>query len=162
MQFNFEQTKITPLIADIVETFQPALQKNNNKLIVNCEEELGCIVVDPIRLKQIVMNLFSNAIKFTKNGSVTIHASRQMKEDTPWVTIQVSDTGIGIPKKTLPLLFQPFQQATTQSTIQFSGTGLGLAISRRMCHEMGGDIKVESQENQGATFTIWLPAEQTE
>lgn len=161
MRFNFEETEIVPLIVDIADSFQPILKKNNNTLLVNCEKELGCVVVDPIRLKQIVINLLSNAIKFTEHGSVHIQVSRQMKENRPWITVQVSDTGIGISEEVLSHLFKPFQQANTVSISKHGGTGLGLAISRRMCREMGGDIQVKSRENQGSTFTIWLPVEQT-
>jgi signal transduction histidine kinase len=162
IDFHIEEVEIQPLINETISTFRPSLQKNNDELIIEYEDELGFANVDPIRLKQALMNLFSNAVKFTENGTVTIKAQRIQKRDKTWVTIQVIDTGIGISQEDIAHLFQPFRQANANTSIKYGGTGLGLALSRRMCRIMGGDISVESHENEGSTFTVWLPAEEAE
>jgi len=162
MEFVLQKTEIAPLIGEIIETFRPGLQKNKNELIVNCDNNPGYAVVDPTRLKQALMNLISNAVKFTENGIITITASQLIKKNKPWVTIQITDTGIGISAEDIAHLFQPFRQISIGVANKYGGTGLGLALSRRMCHMMGGDIRVKSEKGKGSTFTIWLPVNQSE
>ena len=161
MELSMRETDINKLINETVETIRPSLEKNNDTLVVKNEENLAHAIVDPIRLKQALMNLFSNAVKFTENGVITISTDHTLHEDKTWITIQVMDTGIGIPENEIDILFQPFQQSTTGSEIKYGGTGLGLAISRRVCRLMGGDISIQSIENEGSTFTIWLPTDQS-
>ena len=162
MEFVLQRTEIAPLVGEIIETFRPSLIKNNDELVVECDEDLGYAMVDPTRLRQALMNLFSNAVKFTENGGITIKANKIIRRDKSWIVIHVTDTGIGISKDEISHLFQPFRQASNSTSNKYGGTGLGLALSRRMCRMMGGDISVESIESQGSTFTIWLPAEQAE
>jgi len=162
MEFVLQKTDIAPLIGEITETFRPGLQKNNDELIINCDNNPGYAMVDPIRLKQALMNLFSNAVKFTKNGTITITTSQSVRKDKPWITIQIADTGIGMSAEDITHLFQPFRQVNTDTEKKYGGTGLGLALSRRMCHIMGGDISVESEKGKGSTFTIWLPLDRSE
>ncbi|NOX92766.1 MAG: hypothetical protein GXP18_10065 [Gammaproteobacteria bacterium] len=162
MEFVLQKMEIVPLIDEIIETFRPGLQKNNNELIINCDDNPGYAMIDPTRLKQALMNLFSNAVKFTKNGTITITTNKSTRNDKPWIAIQIADTGIGISAEDITHLFQPFRQVNTDSTNKYGGTGLGLALSRRMCHMMGGDISVESEKGKGSTFTIWLPVNQNE
>lgn len=159
VELSMHETDINKLINETVETIRPSLKKNNDTLVVNNIEDLSHAVVDHIRLKQVLMNLFSNAIKFTENGVITIKTENTIREEKTWVTIQVIDTGIGIPIDEIDILFQPFQQSTAGAEIKYGGTGLGLAISRRICRLMGGDISMESVEGEGSTFTIWLPTD---
>lgn len=159
MKLSLHETNISTLINETIMTIQPSLKKNNDTLIVNNQDDLGNTMVDPIRLKQALINLFSNAVKFTENGVITINTGLTVREEKTWITIQVIDTGIGIPEDEIDTLFQPFQQSTTGAEMKYGGTGLGLAISRRVCRLMGGDISVESIKDEGSTFTIWLPIE---
>ncbi len=112
---------------------------------------------DPARLRQVVFNLLSNALKFTQNGSIHVRAGVIQGGDGEFVTIQVRDTGIGIPPEKLELIFESFRQADAGTTRQFGGTGLGLAICRNIARAMGGDVTVESSQGEGSTFTLALP-----
>ena len=115
------------------------------------------MAADPMRLRQIVLNLLSNACRFTEDGIVTMIARREPGEDGDWVRLAVRDTGIGIKPDQISKLFQEFSQAGTPGKRRYGGTGLGLAISRRLARLMGGDIKVESAPGIGSTFTVRLP-----
>jgi signal transduction histidine kinase len=157
MDLSLQETDIGALIGEMLDIFRPSLQQNHDALVVNNIEGLGFAVVDPMRLKQALMNLFSNAVKFTEHGTITINAEHRDFEEKTWIAIQISDTGIGIPEDEIDALFQPFQQSSSGAETKYGGTGLGLAISRRICRLMSGDITVESVEGQGSTFTIWLP-----
>jgi CheY-like chemotaxis protein len=114
---------------------------------------------DLTKLRQSLFNLLSNAAKFTKNGSVTLIAKRQRREEGDWITLSVSDTGIGIRDDKLEHVFEEFSQADESTSRDFGGTGLGLPISRKFCRMMGGDVSVTSQLGRGSTFTIELPAQ---
>jgi len=123
---------------------------------VRCAPEVGVVHADEIRVRQALLNLASNAVKFTEGGLVTIAAGR----DGPnWVEFRVTDTGIGITPEQMARLFQDFSQANSSTMRKYGGTGLGLAISRRLCRMMGGDITVESVLGSGSVFTIRLPAD---
>lgn len=161
MELSLHETDIGRLINETIETFSPSLKKNNDELVVTNKVDLGIALVDPMRLKQVLMNLLSNAVKFTENGTVTVHAEHTVREEKSWISIQVIDTGIGIPITEVDTLFQPFQQSSAGAEMKYGGTGLGLAISRRICRLMGGDISIQSIEGEGSTFTVWLPAEQS-
>jgi CheY-like chemotaxis protein len=110
-----------------------------------------------MRLRQILLNLLSNACKFTKGGTVRLHVALAEEAGQHWVDFAVSDTGIGMNEEQLGRLFQEFTQADASTTRRFGGTGLGLAISRRLCRLMGGDITVTSEPGEGSTFTVRLP-----
>ena len=126
--------------------------------MVDCSPELGAIHADQTRFRQALLNLASNAGKFTENGTVAHRGEAQQRADgRDWITIAVSDTGIGMTPEQMERLFQEFSQADSSTTRKYGGTGLGLAISRHFCRMMGGDITVESQPGEGSTFTIWLP-----
>jgi signal transduction histidine kinase len=110
-----------------------------------------------MRLRQALLNLMSNANKFTENGTISIEAWQGQEEGRDWVTISVGDTGIGMTPEQMGRLFQEFSQADASTTRKYGGTGLGLAISKRFCQTTGGDISVASEPGHGSTFTIRLP-----
>jgi signal transduction histidine kinase len=112
---------------------------------------------DQTRLRQTLLNLMSNANKFTEKGTVTIAAHQGQENGRDWVTLSVTDTGIGMTPEQMDKLFQEFSQASSKTASKYGGTGLGLVISRRFCQMMGGDITVESEPGRGSTFTIRLP-----
>ncbi len=112
---------------------------------------------DQMRLRQALLNLMSNANKFTEKGTITIAARQRQENGREWITLAVTDTGIGMTPEQMGKLFQEFSQASSTTASKYGGTGLGLAISRRFCQMMGGDITVESEPGRGSTFTIRLP-----
>ena len=125
---------------------------------VHCDAAIGSLHADQMRLRQALLNLMSNANKFTERGTITVDASRQGQENgRDYATIAVADTGIGMTPEQMSKLFQEFSQASSGTAAKYGGTGLGLAISRRFCQMMGGDITVQSEPGRGSTFTIRLP-----
>ena len=159
MELHLESFPVAPLVEDVVKTIQPLAQKNANELIVRCADNAGVIQTDQTRLRQALLNLASNATKFTERGKVTISVTRTAAEGLDWIAFAVADTGIGMTPEQVGRLFQDFVQADASTTRRYGGTGLGLAISRRFCQMMGGDITVESEPGRGSVFTIRLPAE---
>jgi CheY-like chemotaxis protein len=131
--------------------------KNGNRIVVDCPLDLGNLHADQIRFRQALLNLASNANKFTENGTVSIAAQPQRLDGRDWIMIAVTDTGIGMTEEQVGRLFQEFSQADASTTRKYGGTGLGLAISKRFCQMMGGDITVASEVGRGSTFTIRLP-----
>ena len=158
MEVHIEEFGIVPLIDDAVNTIETLAAKNSNRLVVDCEPEIGVMLADQTRVRQALLNLLSNANKFTEGGTVTIRAQRQQQAGRDWITMAVGDTGIGMTPQQMGKLFQQFSQADSSTTRKYGGTGLGLAISRRFCQMMDGDITVESELGRGSTFTIRLPA----
>lgn len=157
-----ETFEIATLIHNVVLTVKPAIEKNANVLEVDFDEQLGTMYADQTRMRQVLLNLLSNASKFTTNGKVTLTVKRDKDElrlDAPlgMITFTVTDTGIGMSSRQQQRLFQPFTQGDTSTTKKYGGTGLGLAISRHFCQMMGGEIIVKSQPGIGSTFTIRLP-----
>jgi adenylate cyclase len=120
------------------------------------QENIGTLTVDPMRLRQILLNLLSNACKFTKDGEVKLRASR-VRNGRDWVELSVSDTGIGMTPEQQARLFEEFSQAEATAAQRFGGTGLGLAITRRLARMMGGDVTVTSEPDKGSVFTLRLP-----
>ena len=159
MELHPENFPLAPLVDDIVKTMQPLAEKAGNKLVVNCPPDIGNIFTDPTRVRQALLNLASNANKFTDKGTVTFNVSRAKANGVDWVTMQVSDSGIGMTPEQVGRLFQDFVQADASTTRKYGGTGLGLAITKRFCEMMGGDVTVESEQGKGSTFTIKLPAQ---
>ncbi len=153
---------IHQLITSVIDTFKLDLSKNNIKLTVQFDEENSFAFIDPTRMQQSLINLIGNAVKFTKDGAITIETKQQMREGRLWTTITVKDNGIGINQEAINKIFQPFQQASKETSIKYGGTGLGLAITHRMCQLMGGDLTVVSHQDEGSTFTIWLPNDQSD
>ena len=157
MELQLESFALAPLITNVVKTIEPLAAKNANQVAVQCDPAIGTMHADQMRLRQALLNLLSNANKFTDHGTITIDARQGQEDNRDWVTIAVADTGIGMTPDQMGKLFQEFSQADASTTRKYGGTGLGLAISRRFCQMMGGDITVESAPSQGSTFTIRLP-----
>jgi signal transduction histidine kinase len=157
MELHLESIALGPLIDGAIKTIEPLAAKNGNQVGVHRDAAIGTMHVDQMRLRQALLNLMSNANKFTSQGSITIDARQQRQNDGDWVMIAVTDTGIGMTPEQMGKLFQEFSQASSATASKYGGTGLGLAISRRFCQMMGGDITVESVPGRGSTFTIRLP-----
>jgi CheY-like chemotaxis protein/anti-sigma regulatory factor (Ser/Thr protein kinase) len=134
------------------------VSKNGNDLVIELDGDLGQAHADVTKVRQSILNLLSNAAKFTHDGTLTLRASRTAADSGESLLIEVCDTGIGIPPEKLEHIFEEFSQAEDHTARNFGGTGLGLAISRRFCRMMGGDITVHSEVGSGSTFTITLPA----
>jgi two-component system, NtrC family, sensor kinase len=159
MELHLEEFSIAPLIHEVAQTVRTIAEANNDILDVECAADIGSMRADATRVRQALLNLASNAVKFTENGRVTIAATRVSRQTDDVILMRVSDTGIGMTAEQTARLFQDFTQADASTTRKYGGTGLGLAISRRFCRMMGGDITVESAPGQGSRFTITLPAE---
>jgi signal transduction histidine kinase len=157
MELHLESFSLVPVIKDVAKTIEPLAAKNANQVAVQCDAEIGTLHADQMRLRQALLNLMSNANKFTENGTITIAAHQKQENGSDWVTLAVADTGIGMTPEQMGKLFQEFSQADASTTRKYGGTGLGLAISKRFCQMMGGDITVESEPGRGSTFTIRLP-----
>ena len=153
-----ETFSLPTLVEEIEATIRPLAVKNENELRVRTDDNLGTMRADLTKVRQSLLNLLSNACKFTKAGAVTFDVARERLNNRDFIAFRVSDTGIGISDEQLLKLFQPFSQADASTTRQFGGTGLGLVITRKFCEMMGGGITVESEHGKGSTFTIKLPA----
>ena len=158
MEIKLESFKIQDVIQAAIRTIEPMVQKNKNTLEVQCDENLGYMVADLAWIRQTLINLLSNACKFTEGGEISLEVIRVNRDNIPWIIFKVADTGIGIVREKIASVFSEFTQADSTITRKFGGTGLGLAISRRFCRMMGGDISAQSELNKGSTFTVQLPA----
>jgi adenylate cyclase len=158
LELNYENISIRTLVGELAGAAQPLAAKRGNRLVVQCPADAGAMRSDNMRVRQIVLNLLSNACKFTENGTVTLAADRQSADGEDWIRFQVADTGIGMSKEQLGRLFQEFMQADSSTTRKYGGTGLGLAISQRLAMLLGGVISVESEPAVGTTFELRLPA----
>ena len=157
MELHLESFAIGPLIDGVIKTIEPLAAKNGNQVAVQRDAAIGTMHADQMRLRQALLNLTSNANKFTDRGTIRIEASQRQQNGRDWVTFAVTDTGIGMTPEQMGKLFQEFSQASSITASKYGGTGLGLAISRRFCQMMGGDVTVESEPGCGSTFTIRLP-----
>jgi signal transduction histidine kinase/CheY-like chemotaxis protein/HAMP domain-containing protein len=158
MELSPETFALAHLVDDVVTTIRPLAEKNGNRIVLECADDVGTMWADATRVRQALLNLASNANKFTEHGTITVAVDRRRDGDREWITMRVADTGIGMTPEQTAKLFQDFTQADASTARRYGGTGLGLAISRRFCRMMGGDITVESAADQGSTFTIRLPA----
>ena len=159
IESNHIDIKVAPfdlneMIHEVVATAQPMVAENKNKLIVRAPGGLGIVSTDQTKLRQALLNLLSNAAKFTREGTITLSAQHRMREAGDWIEIQVKDTGIGIAASEIEKLFQNFGQASRSTSSKYGGTGLGLALSQKLCALMGGGISVSSEVGQGSCFTI--------
>jgi signal transduction histidine kinase len=135
------------------------VRQNVNTLLVQETRDLGGMVADLTKVRQVLFNILSNACKFTTHGTITLDVRRETAHAAAWVVFRIADTGVGMTPQQMAQLFQPFSQADASTTRKYGGTGLGLAISQRFCQMMGGCILVESELGVGSTFTIRLPRE---
>jgi signal transduction histidine kinase len=158
VELRLEDVDLSSLANDVITTIRPLMSNNNNKLIVECPDNLGIVRTDATKLRQIILNLASNAAKFTDHGNVYLHVRRDQKLGGDWIEVQVRDTGIGMAKSELNRLFQNFSQATPATSGKFGGTGLGLSISQKLCSQLGGGITVVSEPGVGSSFTMRIPA----
>jgi signal transduction histidine kinase len=152
-----ETVNLAPLIDEVVGTARQLAEQNKNRLVIDAAENLGTLVVDPMRLRQILLNLLSNACKFTQEGEVRLRA-RRVRNGRETIELAVADTGIGMTGEQLGKLFQEFSQAEASTAKKFGGTGLGLAITRKLARMMGGDVIAASEPGKGSMFTVCLPA----
>jgi signal transduction histidine kinase len=156
LELNPQTVQLNPLIKDVIDTAGQLAEQNKNRLVVDAQEDLGALTVDPMRLRQIMLNLLSNACKFTKAGEVKL-AARKVSNGSNFVEFAVSDTGIGMTAEQQAKLFEEFTQADASTAQRFGGTGLGLAITRKLARMMGGDVTVTSEPGKGSVFTVRLP-----
>jgi signal transduction histidine kinase/CheY-like chemotaxis protein len=151
-----ESVNLAPLVDEVVGTARQLAEQNKNRLVVEAQENLGSLTVDPMRLRQILLNLLSNACKFTKEGEVALRV-RKVDDGGNWVEIAIEDTGIGMSPEQQAKLFEEFTQVDASTGRRYGGTGLGLAITRRLARMMGGDVTVASAPGKGSVFTVRLP-----
>jgi signal transduction histidine kinase len=170
---------IAGLIDSVVSTVAPLVEKNKNRLNVVCEDDIGTMCADQTRVRQVLLNLVSNAAKFTEAGTISLVAERRAAHEvlldinniqlndskqelnsspSSFVVFEVTDTGIGMSEAQLQRLFEAFVQVDDSTTRRYEGTGLGLAITQRLCRLMGGDIQAQSTPGVGSTFTVYLPS----
>jgi GAF domain-containing protein len=157
LELNPEPVDLARLIDEVIGTAGQLAEKNKNRLVVEAQENPGALTADSMRLKQILLNLLSNACKFTKDGEVALRA-RKVADGRDWVELAVADSGIGMTAEQQAKLFQDFTQVDSLTARRYGGTGLGLAISRKLARMMGGDVTVTSEPGKGSVFTVRLPA----
>jgi signal transduction histidine kinase len=156
LELNSEPIDLSRLIDEVIGTAGQLAEKNKNRLLVEAQENLVALKADPMRLKQILLNLLSNSCKFTKEGEVALRV-RKVADGRDWVELAVADTGIGLTAEQQAKLFQEFTQADSLTARRYGGTGLGLALSRKLARMMGGDVTVASEPGKGSVFTVRLP-----
>ena len=157
MQIYLEQFEVRRLLDDVKATVAPLVGKNGNKFVVDLSPELEMMLGDQSKVRQVLVNLLSNAAKFTHSGEVGLKARSEEIEGRTFVVFAVSDTGIGLSEEQQIAVFLPFTQADSSTTRKFGGTGLGLTIGVRFCELLGGTLTVESVLGQGSTFTARFP-----
>lgn len=167
MPLYIEPFSLEALVHDVIQTAHLLASRNGNTLTVTRAPDADLMVSDKTKIRQVLLNLLSNAAKFTENGAISLRVWRESSvspstditdESADWIIFEIADTGIGIAPEYLPLLFQDFSRIEDAVHRKYGGTGLGLAISRQFCRLMGGDITVVSAPGKGSTFTVRLPA----
>ena len=156
--FN-ETFELKQILDDVMKTSSPLAQKNENELIIDYKSEIDFVTADQTRVKQVVLNLISNACKFTEKGKITVGVNKILREGGDLISIDVSDTGIGMSDEQMSRLFNSFVQADSSTTRKYGGTGLGLTISKQLAKLMGGDVVVNSELGKGTTFTATFLAD---
>ncbi|MEM9455188.1 MAG: response regulator [Myxococcota bacterium] len=157
MKLYVEAFDVHTVIKSVVATVTPLVTERNNELTVSVAANLGIMRADLTKIRQTLLNLLSNACKFTDGGHIELRVDRTEEDEQPFVRFEVGDTGIGISPEQLKRLFRPFVQADASTTRKYGGTGLGLAISQRFCEMMGGRMEVESTEGEGSVFRMVIP-----
>jgi len=159
MELYIETFDIAKLVGEVANTVAPLVDRKSNILSVECPADIGNLTADATKVRQSLLNLLSNASKFTEKGRITLAAQREKTGGREFIIFKVSDTGIGMSQEQMGKLFKAFSQADASTASKYGGTGLGLAISRQFARMMSGDITVESQDGKGTTFTVRLPAQ---
>ena len=162
MEMSLETFEVRDVVNAVAAMVRPLVEKNGNVLEVTMDEDIGTMHTDLTRVRQILLNLLSNASKFTSKGTVTLTVTREDVKNRSWIVFSVRDTGIGMTQEQLSRLFRPFTQADPSTTRKYGGTGLGLSISQRLSRLMDGTISVVSEPGMGSVFTVRLPAEMSE
>jgi signal transduction histidine kinase len=160
LQIEMQDLAVPMILDEIRETIQILAAKNNNTLEFHVAPRVSPVLADAVRLKQCLLNLLSNACKFTSDGRITLSVTQETLNAGEFIMIRVADTGVGLAEEQISRLFQPFAQADASTTRKFGGTGLGLAITKKLCEAMNGSISLLSQIGVGSTFCIQLPAQQ--
>jgi signal transduction histidine kinase len=164
MEIFLEPIKISDLIDELKLMMDALVKKNNNRFelknAISSTSQLNILETDRSKLRQSLLNLLSNASKFSHNGTITLEAKPLLQADKKFIQFCVRDTGIGIPKELLGNLFQAFYQVDGSTTRKYDGTGLGLYLAHQFCEMLGGKIAVTSEEHKGSEFTITLPIAQ--
>jgi signal transduction histidine kinase len=158
MDLYIETFDIAPMIQDVSNSISPLLEKQSNILKVECDAALGTMTADLTKVRQNLLNLLSNANKFSKQNIIHLIVTRENVDGVDWLMFKIMDHGIGMTNEQIQKLFQPFSQVDSSSTRRYGGSGLGLAITKQFCQIMGGDVNVESKFGQGSTFAMRLPA----
>jgi two-component system, sensor histidine kinase and response regulator len=159
MTVSLEAFEIRGMIDELRDTVQPLVAMNGNTLTVHCDAGAGVMTADLTKTRQILLNLLSNAAKFTRSGMIAVNVERRVVADRDWIEFSVTDTGVGMTPEQTSKIFDPFTQADVTTTRKYGGTGLGLAIVSRFCRLMGGEVMVESRPDVGSRFTVRLPVE---
>jgi signal transduction histidine kinase len=159
MELYCESFELRELIDDTANTVGSLVATNGNRLVLGIDDGLGQMHADVTKVRQSLFNLLSNASKFTSDGTITLSARRERRDEGEWIVLQVADTGVGVPTEKLDKVFEEFSQADASTTREYGGTGLGLPITKRFCTMMGGWIDAQSEIGKGTTFTIHLPAD---
>lgn len=157
-----EEIDVEGVVGELEELMAPLALSNTNSFSVEIDPDATVVLADHLRLQQCLVNLTSNAMKFTQNGHVSVRASRVRRHKRDYVAFEVADTGIGIAPRELAKLFQPFAHANKDIVDRYGGAGLGLSITRGLAHAMGGEITAESTLGVGSRFTLLLPAVELE
>jgi signal transduction histidine kinase len=157
LELNPESVNVPSLIDEVIGTAGQLAEQNKNRLVVEIQENIGPLTADPMRLRQMLLNLLSNACKFTKQGEVALRVQRTV-DGRDWIEFTVSDSGIGMTPEQLAKLFEEFSQADSLTARRYGGTGLGLVITRKLASMMGGEVTVTSEPGKGSVFTVRLPA----
>jgi signal transduction histidine kinase len=153
IELRAETFDLGVMVRELELMFAPLAQRSNSTLVVRVSEGVAAVCLDPLRVRQVLSNLLGNAIKFTRDGQVSLVVS----QESQYTEVTVEDTGIGIPADKLDSIFEPFVQVDSTFTRRYDGTGLGLAICRRLCALMGGTLSVRSTLGRGSAFTLRLP-----
>ncbi len=157
IDLDFSYVDFTNVITEVSKSIYPKLLENKNELEMNIDPRIQPGYFDETKLKQILLNLLSNACKFTKSGVISVDCYPVEKDKTLFYVVEVHDTGIGMSREQCIEVFKPYTQADSSTTRQFGGTGLGLTISKQYCEMMGGSIEVSSEYGKGSTFVIMIP-----
>jgi len=156
-ELHIETVRLNSLISEVEDTIEPLKHQNNNSLQINNSCKINNLTTDYYKIRQILINILSNALKFTNHGTVKLDISLRVKNGTQQLKFCISDTGIGMTEEQIESLYKPFKQADSSTTKEYGGTGLGLTISKHFIDLLGGKIEIKSTPLEGSTFTILLP-----